>query len=556
MNSVQVTSSILSLIAGVGVFLIACNMMSSNLEAIGSGKLKALFSKTTKSKLVGVGVGTVTTALIQSSSATSVMVIGFVNAGIMTLSQAASVIYGANIGTTITGQLVALGMFGGESISTSVIFATLAGVGAFILAFSKNDKLQKIGGILSGFGLLFVGLDVMSNSMEFFSELESVKLFLAQFTSPIVLVLIGAVITGIIQSSSVMTSMTITMVVTGLINLDQGVFITMGANIGTCVTALLAGITSTRNAKRTALIHMIFNISGVVVFMLASVFMGMGGITYGTILETLFPGAPQLQMSMFHTIFNVITVACVLPLNGQMVKLVTLILPDRKSENGDEMRLKFVEEHMLATPSVAVLEVKNEILYMAGLAHLNFNAACGALCGSSELDVQAFNEREETIDFTNKELNRFIARLLNTDELGQSDRTYLSAAIRTVSDLERVGDYAENATEYYEKLRSSGESFSPTAITEITALVNKINELYDLTVAAYRDSDASVLPALLEVENDIDDATDEAADGHIKRLERNECTPEVGAQFLSLVSNVERVADHYVNVAKTVKHFA
>ena len=249
MDTVAIITSVLTLIAGVGIFLIACSMMSSNLEALGSKRLKSLFSKASKSKLLGVGVGAATTAVIQSSSATSVMVIGFVNSVIMSLTQAATVFFGANIGTTITGQIVALGLFGGNSVSTSVIFAAFAGVGAFILAFSKKDKLTKIGGITAGFGMLFVGLSMMSGAMSYFSELEEVKSFLALFRNPFLLVLIGAVFTAVVQSSSVMTSMAITMVVTGLISLNQGVYITMGSNIGTCVTALIAGLTSTKNAK-------------------------------------------------------------------------------------------------------------------------------------------------------------------------------------------------------------------------------------------------------------------------------------------------------------------
>ena len=252
-------------------------------------------------------VGAATTAVIQSSSATSVMVIGFVNAGIMSLAQAATVIFGANIGTTITGQLVALGMFGGNSVSTSVIFATFAGIGAFILAFAKKDRLQKLGGIMAGFGMLFVGLSMMGDSMEYFSELDSVKNFLAAFKNPLLLVLIGALLTAIIQSSSVMTSMAITMVVTGLITLNQGIYITMGSNIGTCVTALIAGLTSTKNAKRTALIHLIFNVSGVFVFMIIGLFMRIGNADYGDIFAKIFPHTPQIQLSMFHTVFNVIT---------------------------------------------------------------------------------------------------------------------------------------------------------------------------------------------------------------------------------------------------------
>ena len=349
MDAVQIATSVLTLIAGVGIFLIACNMMSTNLEAAGSRRLKSLFAKTAKSKFLGVGVGAAATAIIQSSSATTVMVIGFVNAGIMTLAQAATVIFGANVGTTITGQLVALGLFGENSVSTSVIFAAFAGIGAFILAFSKKDGTQKLGGIIAGFGMLFAGLSMMSGAMGYFSGLDSVKNFLAVFRNPALLVLIGALLTALLQSSSVMTSMSITMTVTGLITLNQGIYITMGSNIGTCVTALIAGLTSTKNAKRTALIHLIFNVSGVIVFMLIGMFLRLGGIDYGWLFGKMFPHAPQLQLSMFHTIFNVSTVLIVLPLTGLLVKLVTKIVPDKKTsaDQQNEPRFRFVEIHML-----------------------------------------------------------------------------------------------------------------------------------------------------------------------------------------------------------------
>ncbi len=554
MDGIQIATSVLSLVAGVGVFIIACTMMSSNLEALGSKKLKELFAKTAKSKLVGVGVGTVTTAAIQSSSATSVMVIGFVNAGIMTLAQAATVIYGANIGTTVTGQLVALGMFG-NSVSTSVIFAMFAGIGAFILAFAKKDKLQKIGGILAGFGMLFVGLSMMSGAMKYFSELEGVKNFLALFKNPILLVLIGALLTALVQSSSVMTSMTITMVVSGLITLNQGVYITMGSNIGTCVTALIAGLTSTRNAKRTALIHLIFNVSGVVVFILIGLFISFGGINYGWLFEKMFPSAPQLQMSMFHTLFNVITVIIVLPFTNLLIKLVTKIIPDKKDEKSDEPRFYFVEEHLLATPPIAVMQVKNEIMNMAKIAHENFNIACELICTLNYEKIDTFRKNEKTLDFLNRELNRFVAKLLKSD-LSEKDRVYLSTVIRSAADLERVGDYAENITEYSDKMKDTNGKFSTEAIAEIGEVNTLVNALFESVFKTYANCDAEALKAAYRIEDNIDAATNRMADSHIERLEHGECTPEVGAQYLSLAANIERIADHYINVAKTIKAYS
>lgn len=573
MNATQIATSILTLIAGIGIFLIACSMMSSNLEALGSGKLKSLFAKASKSKLLGVCVGTVTTAAIQSSSATSVMVIGFVNAGIMTLAQAATVIFGANIGTTITGQLVALGMFGDGGISTSVIFATFAGIGAFILAFAKKDAVQKTGGIMAGFGMLFVGLSMMSGAMSAISELDSVKNFLAVFTNPFVLVIIGMLMTAIVQSSSVMTSMAITMVLSGLITLNQGIYLTMGSNIGTCVTALIAGLTSTKNAKRTALIHLIFNVSGVILFMLIGLFMGFGGINYGWLFEKMFPHAPQLQLAMFHTIFNLATVIIVLPLTNPLVKLVTKIVPDqprrrkvKKSksadippvvpdEKADAPRLFFAEAHMLASPPIAVAQVKREIMNMAEIAMKNFDTACRIVCSLDYTGVDEFRKNEKTLDFINRELSKFTAKLLKAD-LNEKDRLYLSTAFRSVSDLERIGDYAENMIEYADKLKDANERFTDDAIAEITELQKLISKLYENVCKAYADGDRDALDVALRIEESVDFTANKMTENHIGRMTDGKCTPEVGAQFLSLTAGAERIADHLINVAKTIKSYS
>ena len=555
MNGVQIATSVLSLIAGVGIFLIACTMMSSNLESLGSKKLKALFAKTSKSKLVGVGVGAVTTAAIQSSSATTVMVIGFVNAGIMSLAQAATVIFGANIGTTITGQLVALGMFGSNSISSSVIFSAFAGVGAFMLAFAKRDSVQKIGSILAGFGMLFVGLSMMSGSMAYFSELQEVKTFLALFKNPFLLVLIGALFTALVQSSSVMTSMAITMVVTGLITLNQGIYITMGSNIGTCVTALIAGLTSTRNAKRTALIHLIFNVGGVAVFMFIGLFLWIGGIDFGFIFGKMFPGVPHLQLSMFHTIFNLVTVIIILPLTNLLVKLVVKIIPDKKEEGRESYpHFGFVEEHMLKTPPIAVQQTKREILNMADVARANFAIACNTVSTLDYSEIETFRQNEQQLNFVNNELAKFIAKLLKAD-LSERDRIYLTTAFRSLIDIERIGDYSENIVECADKLKQADSKFSADAVEEIKRLTGVINDLFENVKKAYLDCDINCLDRAMQLEDCVDNITKLMADNHVKRLREGGCTPEVGAQYLSLSTNAERIADHLINVAKTIKKY-
>lgn len=562
MTPVQIATAVLSLIAGIGVFLIACTMMSSNLESVSSNKLKKLFAKTSKSKLMGVGIGTVATAAIQSSGATSVMVIGFVNAGIMTLMQAATVIYGANIGTTITGQITALGMFE-NTISTGVIFATFAGIGAFIMAFAKKDVVKKIGGILAGFGMLFVGLDMMSASMKAFAELESVKNFLALIKNPILLVLIGAVFTAIIQSSSVMTSVAITMVFTGLITLDQGIYLTMGSNIGSCVVAIIAGITSGANAKRTALIHLLFNVTGVIIFMLVAMTMREISksvnpsrvITFGYLFEKMFPNAPQTQLAMFHTFFNVITVALVLPFTNLMVKLVTKIIPDKKaSAQESEEKLYYIDEHLISTPPIAVLQTKNEIVNMAEIALHNYQIACDIVCTLDYSSVDKFRKNENELNFLNKEISRFVVKLSKC-EMNDADHNYLATTFHTVSDIERIGDYAENIVEYADKLRDIDQKFSDKAVGEIRNLQEHIENLFQKTMKAYVNADLDSLNDANAIEEKVDDITDEMCENHITRLRNGECTPDVGAQYLSLASDSERIADHFINIAKCIKQW-
>lgn len=441
MNAISILTAILTLMAGIGVFLMACHLMSSHLESAGSKRLKQLFARVGGSKWTGVGIGALGTAAIQSSGAVTVMVIGFVNVGIMSLTQAATVIYGANIGTTVTAQLVALGMLGGNGISTTVLFSALAGVGAFILMFAKRESWKHTGGILTGFGILFVGLGMMSNAMDDFAALDSVKQFLASIKNPLLIVFLGALLTAIIQSSSVLTSIAITMVVAGLLSLNQGIYLTMGSNIGSCVVAIMAGMTSGRNAKRTALIHLFFNVMGVVFFLLIAVLLHLftqGDWSFGKVFEVLFPHTPQVQLAMFHTVFNVCTTLVALPLTEALVRLVCRIIPEHVYDHRDDkFHLHFLDNSMLATPALAVRQLKAEIENMAALAIENFKRSINIVTILDFSEAEKFAKTEQELNYLNSELLRYMV-LLSDKPLGKFDNQFLNASIRSVSDLSMV----------------------------------------------------------------------------------------------------------------------
>ena len=559
MNSTVIISAVLSMLAGIGIFLVACQTMSSNLEAISSSKLRSLFRKVSGKKLIGVGIGTVTTAAIQSSGATTVMVIGFVNAGIMTLTQAATVIYGANIGTTITGQIVALGMTGRNSVSTTVIFSAFAGIGALVSLFGGSDRIKRWGGIFSGFGMLFVGLSMMSSSMETFSSLNSVKNFLAGISNVILLVIVGAVFTAIIQSSSVMTSIAITMVVTGLITLDQGIYLTMGSNIGSCVVAMIAGLGSGKSAKRAALIHLFFNVGGVIVFLILGFVISLvsgGLIDFGVIFARLFPGVPQIQLAMFHTVFNVFTVLIFLPLTELLVGLVSKIIPEKEEQSSaeEEGRLYYVDRNMLKTPPIAVDQLKKEIINMADIAMRNYIYSLDAICHLDFSKQDQFDKNEKELDYINRELVKFVVELSQLP-LSEKDHKYVSTTFHTISDLERVGDYAENIMEYADTLKSENEGFSESAVSEVAYMREHIEALFDKVIRAYTKKDKDALQEAYKIEDEVDRITTRMEENHIIRLNKGICTAIVGSQYMSLASNSERVADHFINMGKMVNEW-
>ena len=550
MSTKEVFTHLLQMIAGVGVYLISCGIISRNLEAASSDRLKKMFSRVSKNKLIGVAIGALATIIVQSSGAVTVMTIGFVNAGIISLSQAATLIFGGEIGTTITGQIVALGLADSEVFDITVLFSSLAGIGVLISMLAKKDKIKRIGDIMSGFGILFIGLGMMSDAMDAFARLDGLKIFLAGISNVFILVIAGALITAAIQSSSAMTSIAITMVASGLISLEQGIYITLGANIGTCLTGAIAAMQSSENAKRTSLIQLIFNTGGVLLLLIADLALKgftRGGLSFGIMFEKMFPDVPHVQLAMFHTFFNIASVIIALPLTQQMVDLVKRIIPDNGNQSAAE-RFYYVDEHMLSTPSVAVHQIKKEIINMAKIAIDNFNIAMNIIRTQDYKDIEQFRNNEKELNFLNKNLVEIIVRLTGSKHISRKDYLYLTSTYRTISDFERIGDYSENIIEYAVNLKDYNESFSKDALKEIDELEGLINELYQVSVDIYNTGNRVKFLKAKAIEEQIDQLTGSMADKHIERLNAGICSANVGAQYLKLASDAERIGDHLINI--------
>ena len=540
---------VLLMLAGTGVFLIGINMMGSNLETLAGNKIRTIFDKISGNRFTGLLTGAGVTAVIQSSGATTVMVVGFVNAGLMTLAQATPIIMGANIGTTITAQIVQL-----ESLGITAWFAVLTAVGAFMQMLSKKDTIKKVGSLLAGLGMIFVGLNVMKESMSIFKEIPAIQNLLVNTTNPAILILVALALTALVQSSSATTGIMITLAASVNIPIKSIMFATLGVNIGSCITSIIASFGTNTNAKRASLIHLLFNCIGAVVF-----FPIIYWAPLDTWFELMFPDLIATQSAMFHTFFNVTMTILLLPFVKTLVWIATKAIPDKKSkdeleENYLQERFKYIDKRILSTPAIAINQTKHEILLMSEIAYKNFKLSLNCVKNGKIEKQEKFANREKQLNFLNREISKFLVEL-SAKEISFKDELMLASFYHVVSDLERVGDYSENIMEYAEELQKLKTTFSDAALSQIDEMTDAIHKVFENAIKAFEYQDMECLEIVYKYEDMVDEFKMQLDRDHIKRLNSNQCSASTGAVYLSLVSNLERISDHMQNIAKSMTDY-
>lgn len=546
-------SNIMGLIGGLGMFLFGMKLLSGGLQKAAGERMRSLLGKVTNKRIMGIIVGAMVTAIIQSSGATTVMVVGFVNAGILNLMQAVGVIMGANIGTTITAWIVSLDSLGAAATALKPSFYAplMIGIGAAFVMFCKKHKKQNFGEIILSIGFLFFGLTTMSGAMEPYMESRGVQeAFLTLGKNPLLGILIGMVVTGIMQSSSASVGVLQTLAAYGVVPAGTAVFICLGADIGSCFTAILSSSGSSKNAKRAAMINLLFNIFGVAI--------------WGTVIFIFFRIFPAVQayimssvtIAIFHTGFKLLNTTLFYPLAGRLVRLSEVIIRDDKTDNKsdkhEEDEVMVVDDRMLNTPSLAMQVVSDYVVQLGKICSDNLkNSIEAAVHGKYEL-VDGVFAREKQIDSYVARLSDFMVKISNN---GLTDRqsSQLKNLMYTVIDLERIGDHAENIAELAQKLKAHNISFSMAGKQDLEPMTEAVEKALDCAVAAREQGSLDMARNTFRYEDDVDSYEEDNREKHINRLSRNECSSEAGVIFLNMLTNLERVSDHAVNIAGYVK---
>lgn len=548
----SIYANIFFLLGGIAVMMFGMRTMGSNLERIAGNNMKKMLGKMTGNRFMGVGIGAAVTAIINSSAATTVMLVGFVNIGLITLTQAAAVIMGANIGTTITAQVLSLS--GTDGVDIAAIAALIAAIGMVMAIFFKKDRVNKIGYILVGLGFIFVGLRVMSVSVNhLIYENGTLRPLFADIFGkdhfPLLLIIIGIVLTALIQSSAAVTGILIA--IGGALNLQTAIFIILGSNIGTCVTALISSVGTNINARRTAVIHLLFNLFGCLICIAP---LWIWGKPFAEFMATISGSSIERQIANFHTLFNVFTTLLLIPFTSGLVWLSVKLVPERKNATAGKLSFEFIDYRLLKTPPIAVSNTKREIIRMANIARQNLNIAMDMLLDGDDKNAETFKENETALNFLNKKITEYLTELSGKDLL-ISDEKKVGSYYHVVIDLERVGDYAENITEYAAKLNEEGIALSDDAKGELRILVGYINELLDYSIDVFDNRNIEGLTKIDEIEQKIDDYSEALESKHVERLKVGLCTAETGSVYLQTVSDMERIGDHITNVAFSIKNY-
>ena len=528
-------SNIISLLGGLGAFLFGMKYMGDGLEMAAGSKMKDLLEKLTRNRFLGFLLGVLVTVVIQSSSATTVMVMGFINAGIMDLAQATGVIFGANIGTTITSVLIALDVSG---IAPFCLF-----LGAFLMLYSKKKQTKHIGQIILGFGLLFQGLHTMSGAMKPLKDVIWFQDFIMNAKNPMLGILVGAILCAVIQSSSAAVGILQALAMQGLMPLYFASFLICGVNIGSAMPTILASMNARNNAKRAAMIYLINNVVGAVIMTVVTL-----AFPYTQFIESLIPD-PMFQVSVVHIIFKVVSAAVLLPLTNQVVKLTYLLVPKQKHE--DACRLEYIDVHLVSSPSVTLLQIRNEVERMAELVRTNIQLSTSALLSSRVADAKPIEDNEAVIDYLTDAISDFLVKL-NVREMNDEDAQYVNRVFQTLSDLERIGDYAEKLLHLTEQQEEKKVVYSASALQELAVINDNATQLFDDAVAGFYRQDVHLdqLKRMAKAQRQLRKLTNQSQLNHMERLRTGQCSVEAGILFGEILNSLSRIGGHSINIAE------
>lgn len=531
----DIWSMLVGLFGGLGLFLYGMKIMGEGLENVAGDKLKVFFEKIASNPIKAVLTGGIVTAVIQSSSATTVMVIGFVNAGLMNLYQATGVIMGANIGTTVTGQLVALNL--------ADIAPIFIGTGAIMILFSKGNKIKDIGSIILGFGMLFLGMKTMSSSMSPLAESEGFKSLIATLAfNPVLGILVGIALTAVVQSSSATIGILIVLANNGALPVEVALPVLFGDNIGTCITALLSSVGTNKNARRAATIHLTFNVIGTIVF-------GILVKPVTSMIMYITPNNVGKQIANAHTFFNIANVIIQIPFIKYLVAFVNKIIPQEEEE--EILGVKYIDDRLLETPVIAVGQCSKEIVRMAEKSKEILEEAVESLYNEDEELIKKVMEGEDFVDLLEEEITKYLVKLSNT-QISTKQIDVVTSMFRVVKDIERIGDHAKNVAELSLEKISKRLDFSEPAMNELTEIYKYVIKALEKTILSFQNNDVDLAKEVYALEDKIDELQDKSRDNDIKRLNAQACEARVSAIYLDIISNFERVGDHSLNIVEVV----